>query len=1398
MVKTLPEITKKYYQRLTRHRSCNGNPAASQMKTDRDLSTGQVLVRETLRSLAIKVSFATVMGIVLFGSNLAAQPGTDPTLTRSFQVQHRGEQSRFTLFHSDGWTEVVDKDETSTLLMHASELDVLATGARNATASTLLIQTEKRLSEDEAISRLQALASAGENATYFSIDGWPAFERYEEMLPDKIGEEDRASGQIPVLRRITIAIAAGSYIIRFEGKNLAPAKSSKDPEGDDPYAEMRTMAQNVLFKNHGNPASTELLLEELREQAQLMRSRELEEPDSQSHAAPPQHAPLLPGELSDLGLVINTENFSEIEVVASPDGQNIIVATNSRRYSVSNDGGQTFTQDSISVLGGDVAYGANGDPSLAYGQSGDFYFAFIAYPNGAGGAGNGTAGCTTGITRSTNDGQDFSHRGHATFCVFNDPDGGGPLTTCFPDQEHIAADRANPSGTGQDQVYSAWRNFTPAGQNLNCRSFGSGSVQSMLTCSTDGGQTFGITRNLVGDFGRVTVGQDGFVYVVTRSFGGDPDTLDIDKYSSCQNGLVQQAGFPNTVFNASSTIDCPVPGLDRCNDGNDLRSVSVTVDDLDPSHIFVSFAEHTTTGTDAGATPSDQIVENDDIRIADSTNGGLNWSAPINLNPGFTARRYMPWPCAVGGTAYVGWYDRRGANATENSFTDYYLGSAKRSGGSLVAGAEFRVSPDSDSNCDAGWGNSAPRSTNDSESCTDQPQQAGFCSGAGTRCDFSDVNCPGGETCDTGGGAPKYGDYSGIACAAGRVYAAYASATPPGGPQTTDIDSFLKTDLVCCVPQIQVPGAVNFGEACGLEGKTETLQVCNTGVENLEVDSITSSDPQFAVTTPSSGYPVVISAGACFPFEVTYDPDGIGDDSGVLTIINNDPVNPALEVPVTGTVGEASINTFIVDSGDFGNVCTDDIHDLNLTIQSNGSCDLEIDSVSLSGTDAADFELPDGSLAGTIIEAGNSLLVPVRFAPDNFTDPNPRTASVDVASSTQDGDSLPLDQTPIEGTVPPPDINLAIANMGNFGNVCKGDFADLDLTLFNQGMCDLEISNIELVPPGGSFILPSDLDLPLTLSPDADFTYPVRYAPDMCDDDPENAQIKITSDDPDEGMKFVDISGTSPCPNLVIDPSGLTGDFAFPATVTDLDGSLGCYSEKITVLRNNSMCLLTITSITASAVDEFTVQTPSEFPVFLPGGEETLEVTVRFTPQSLGDPLAPDEFTGVLTIVSDDPDGDGLAGLCGEGVAQSGVRVLATDISSGFPLVVDEVDNITIRSKGKKTPSPINLKFTDVTPQSVDICENTVTWHVDQETLPSAQTEGNNPKSSYQVSAKEGNLQDAQNFNLGQCNFLEFQLQLQDSDSEICLLLPKGASCTNAGECCSGKCKGPNGNKTCK
>jgi hypothetical protein len=82
-------------------------------------------------------------------------------------------------------------------------------------------------------------------------------------------------------------------------------------------------------------------------------------------------------------------------------------------------------------------------------------------------------------------------------------------------------------------------------------------------------------------------GRDGAVYVV--SLNGNPVLL--NRFTSCANGLVAEAGFPVTAATLSGNVACPVPGLDRCNGVNTLSSPTAAPDLADADHLFVSFAE---------------------------------------------------------------------------------------------------------------------------------------------------------------------------------------------------------------------------------------------------------------------------------------------------------------------------------------------------------------------------------------------------------------------------------------------------------------------------------------------------------------------------------------------------------------------------------------------------------------------------------------------------------------------------------------------------------------------------------------------------------------------------------------------------------------------------------------
>ena len=180
---------------------------------------------------------------------------------------------------------------------------------------------------------------------------------------------------------------------------------------------------------------------------------------------------------------------SEISVAVSTSGQNVVVATNSG-YSTSSNGGVTFAPRRTVPPGTLASY--NGDPSLALGQSGNFYYALIGFPSNTQNA--------TSIWVSTDNGQNFAYRANAVLCPnLSTPPNPGE---CFADQEHIAADRWN-AAVGGDQVYSTWRNFDDTDED------------PALVCSQDNATTWTAPITVgAGVKPRLTVGQDGFVYVV--------------------------------------------------------------------------------------------------------------------------------------------------------------------------------------------------------------------------------------------------------------------------------------------------------------------------------------------------------------------------------------------------------------------------------------------------------------------------------------------------------------------------------------------------------------------------------------------------------------------------------------------------------------------------------------------------------------------------------------------------------------------------------------------------------------------------------------------------------------------------------------------------------------------
>jgi len=622
----------------------------------------------------------------------------------------------------------------------------------------LLVTTEPRGSHADALKRLDDIAaSRPEQARFVEIGGWPALElEFFEALPRR-GQQAGTPNEI--VRRAITAIAADDEVLNFDISLVQNAPA-------DLLRAAQEVARNVSVSERPNPDAVRQEIERLQ---QTETARKGQRPQPRGDLAPDRGSQetrfqatrgAAPG---DTGAVAVQTGVGEIEIATSADGRNVVIAANGG-LSSSTDRGATYDAATSGV------FGLN-DPSVARAVSGNFYLAVIAFPTGAAGQ-LGVTGCTNAVSRSTNKGANFTLQGYSARC----PQTGAGL--CFPDQEHLAADAFT---AGNDQLYAVWRNFTPAGPVATCRAIGGGFVTPAITCSQDNGVNWTAMAAIAGtqDFPRVATARDGTVYVVSLS----GNSVLLNRFSSCATGLTPATGFPVTVATLSGGVTCPMPGLDRCNDGNTLSSPTVAPDPGNVARVFVTFAENDGSG-------GERVV------TRESTNSGASFGGPATLSGSSSARRFMPWSCVTRGRAWVGWYDRSAANAAgaTNDLTEYFLGATK--------GPVRNLSNNPDPQCASGWPLVAPRSMNDSESCSVQPQLAGVCQrvgggGSGNRCDFSAGGCPAGETCQTGGGRPKYGDYNGIACAENFVTAAWTSATAPAGlPAATGLGIFSSTVFV--------------------------------------------------------------------------------------------------------------------------------------------------------------------------------------------------------------------------------------------------------------------------------------------------------------------------------------------------------------------------------------------------------------------------------------------------------------------------------------------------------------------------------------------------------------------------------------------------------------------------
>ncbi len=284
----------------------------------------------------------------------------------------------------------------------------------------------------------------------------------------------------------------------------------------------------------------------------------------------------------------------------------------------------------------------------------------------------------------------------------------------------------------------------------------------------------------------------------------------------------------------------------------------------------------------------------------------------------------------------------------------------------------------------------------------------------------------------------------------------------------------------------------------------------------------------------------------------------------------------------------------------FGNVVVGSMSGpQTVRIQNDGTTDLTISGVSLSGTDAAAFAF-NGPSVPVVVTPGSSV--------DWTSTCSPATTGSKTAtlSFTHDDVANSPGQVVLScsGVPSEPTLSLDPTSL-SFGDVRVCEKRDLGLLLHNTGYVKLHVSSISSTD--AHYTVAAGLTPPLTMDPNAQTTQTVRFAPTA--GGAVNATLVLQSDDPNSPT-MVPLAG-----NGVVAQAGInetSHDFG------DVRIDQPFPSEVLTI-ENTGSASFDVTSLVLSNTTDFDVVpvSPATLPATLtPSGIATIRVTAR--PQSIG------------------------------------------------------------------------------------------------------------------------------------------------------------------------------------
>jgi hypothetical protein len=399
--------------------------------------------------------------------------------------------------------------------------------------------------------------------------------------------------------------------------------------------------------------------------------------------------------------------------------------------------------------------------------------------------------------------------------------------------------------------------------------------------------------------------------------------------------------------------------------------------------------------------------------------------------------------------------------------------------------------------------------------------------------------------------------------------------------------SLSATGLNAQAQMLVSPGSINFGTVSSGSRAISNLLVTNSGAADLTVSMLALTGADFTLSGMTT--PKTIASGQSAPMALTFSPTAAGGVTGSLSITSNDPTNPTITIPISGTgtataTGQLTANLANLS---FGSVSRGASASKQFVLANTGNAPVTISSIEGVGLTFSGVTTP------TTLNPFQDLTISTSFSPAHV---GSVTGSITIVSNAPNS---PL-TIPFAGTGVQADLSVSPANY-NFGSVLAGQTKSQTITLSNTGTAALTIA--QLTTNGGGFSV-SGMATPFTIPAGGSAAFKVLFSP--------TSSGSLTG-----AVSIASNASTSPSV-LSLAGTGTAASFALSANPVSLSFSninAGSSGSKTLTISNNGNTGLNISRITTSGLG-FSVSGITT-PVTLAAGQSAT-INVTFKPAGSG------------------------------------------------------------------------------------------------------------------------------------------------------------------------------------